>query len=208
MKPRLVIASNNRGKLREYAELLEGCGFELVTPGDLGFDFNPAETGSTYEENALIKAREAARLTGIVSLADDSGIEVDALGGRPGLFSARYAGGSRTSDSIGESEQLVLLLGEMQGVPDSHRTARFVCVIAIVGPDGVERTTRAEWPGHIAHEARGEQGFGYDPVFIVPDFGGRTSAELAPDVKNRISHRGQASAQAREILRDLRGEIG
>lgn len=204
--PTLVIATNNRGKLREYADLLEGCGFELVTPRDLGLEFNPAETGSTYEENATIKAEEAARISGAVALGDDSGIEVDALDGRPGLYSARYAGSGIFSDDIAETEQVRLLLGELQGVPDERRTARFVCAIAIAVPGSETRLVRAEWPGHIAHEARGENGFGYDPVFIVPGYGGQTSAELAPDVKNRISHRGQAATKALEILRELSRE--
>lgn len=200
--PRLVIATNNRGKLREYETLLDGCGYDLLTPRDLGIAFNPAETGSTYEENASIKAAEAARLTGFMALADDSGIEVDALGGRPGLFSARYAGRDALSDEITESEQLRLLLGELADVPDEQRTARFVCVVAIATSDEI-RLFRAQWQGHIAHEIRGENGFGYDPIFIVPGYGGRTSAELPPDVKNRISHRGQAAAKALELLKEL-----
>ncbi len=208
MTPKLIIASNNRGKLREYAGLLDGCGFELVTPRDLGIDFNPAETGATYEENAAIKAEEAARISGLPALGDDSGIEVDALDGRPGLFSARYAGSGIFSDDIAESEQLRLLLDELIGVPDDRRTARFVCAIAIALPGGEMRFVRAEWPGHIGHETRGENGFGYDPLFIVPGYGGRTSAELPPDEKNRIGHRGLAAAKALDVLKELSREAG
>jgi len=200
---KLVIGTNNRGKLREYQQLLEGCGFELVTPGDLGLDFDPEETGSTFAENATLKAVEAARISGLTALADDSGLEVDALDGRPGLFSARYAGWGRTSDDISEPEQRRLLLDEMAGVPDARRTARFVCAIAIATPGGRPRVVQAAWEGHIAHEARGTHGFGYDPVFVVPGYGGKTSAELPPDEKNRMSHRGQAAAMALQVLKEV-----
>ena len=203
--PPLVIATNNRGKLREYQELLDGCGFELVTPAEAGAaGFNPEETGATYAENAVIKAREAARATGLPSLADDSGIGVDALGGRPGILSARYAGGDRTDPGISEGEQRRLLLGELRGVPGERRTARFVCVIAVATPAGEVRTVEAKWEGRIAREERGGHGFGYDPVFEPEGYGGKTSAELPPDEKNRVSHRGQAAALAMELLRELR----
>ncbi len=205
---KLVVATNNRGKVREFEQLLAGCGFELVTPRDLGLEFAPEETGSTYAENATLKAVEAARLSGLTALADDSGLEVDALDGRPGLFSARYAGGSRTSDDIAESEQLRLLLGEIAGVPDEQRTARFVCAIAIVEPGKDVRVVQSAWGGHIAHDPRGEHGFGYDPIFIVPGYGGKTSAELPPDQKNRMSHRGQAAAMALELLKELSRDAG
>ena len=203
MKPRLVLGTNNRGKLREYEDLLAGSGFDLVTPADLGLQFDPEETGSTFAENATLKAAEASRISGLPALADDSGLEVDALGGRPGLFSARYAGGDRTSEDITEQEQVSLLLDELAGVPDERRTARFRCAIAIVGPGQVVRVVEAGWEGRIAHEARGTNGFGYDPVFVVPGRGGKTSAELDPAEKNRISHRGQAAAMALKILKEL-----
>lgn len=205
--PKLVIATNNRGKLREYADLLAGSGFELITPADAGAAaFNPAETGATYAENAIIKAREAARLTHHPALADDSGIEVDALDGRPGLFSARYAGKDTFSDSISEAEQRRLLLEEMRDVPEDRRTARFVCVIAVATPNGDARTVEATWEGRLALEERGDYGFGYDPVFLPDGRGGKTSAELPPDEKNRISHRGQAAALAMQLLKDLRDD--
>lgn len=204
MTEKLVIATNNPGKLREFQRLLDGCGFELVTPGDLGVNFDPAETGSTFAENATIKAVEAARACGLVALADDSGLEVDHLGGRPGIFSARYAGGDRTDPDISEARQLELLLDEMHGVPDAQRTARFRCVIAIATPAGGVQLVDGVWEGRIGHEARGTHGFGYDPVFVVPDRG-VTSAELPRDEKNRISHRAQAAAKARELLRKVSG---
>lgn len=202
-KRRLVIATNNPGKLREFQALLGDCGFELVTPRDLGIPFEVEETGSTFEENARLKAEAAARLTGLPALADDSGLEVDALGGRPGIFSARYAGAGRTDPDIPEARQLELLLQELEGVPDERRTARFRCVIAIAVPGGETRTVEGVFEGSIAHEPRGANGFGYDPIFVVPGTGGRTSAELPPDEKNRISHRGAAAAKAREILKEL-----
>jgi XTP/dITP diphosphohydrolase len=201
---KLVIATNNRGKLREFERLLEGCGFDLVTPRDLGLDWEVEETGTTFEANAKLKAVDAARVSGLLALADDSGLEVDHLGGRPGIFSARYAGGNKTSATITEAEQLSLLLGEMSGVPDEQRSARFRCVIAIAEPDGAVRTVDGVFEGRIAHEPRGENGFGYDPIFLVPGRG-VTSGELDPETKNAVSHRGQAARKAREILRKMAG---
>jgi XTP/dITP diphosphohydrolase len=203
MTPKLVIATNNPGKMREFQRLLDGCGFELVTPRDLGVNFDPEETGSTFAENATIKAVEAARACGLVALADDSGLEVDHLGGRPGIFSARYAGGDRTDPNISEARQLELLLEEMRGVPEEQRTARFRCVIAIATPGRADvQLVDGVFEGRIGHEPRGANGFGYDPIFVVPERG-VTSAELPPEEKNRISHRGQAAAKALELLRKM-----
>lgn len=202
--PRLVIATNNPGKLREFRLLLDGCGFDLATPRELEFEFDVEETGSTFEENAILKATAAARLCGLPALADDSGLEVDALDGRPGVFSARYAGPGRTDPDIAGARQLELLLEELRGVPDARRTARFRCVIAIATPDGQVRTVDGIFEGRIGYEPRGEHGFGYDPIFIVRD--DVTSAELAPDDKNRISHRGKAALKACEILRTMAGD--
>ncbi len=203
MTQRLVIATNNPGKLREFQRLLDGCGFDLVTPRELGVNFDPEETGSTFAENATIKAVEAARACGLVALADDSGLEVDHLGGRPGIFSARYAGCDRTDPNISEARQLELLLEEMHGVPEEQRTARFRCVIAIATPnsDGVQLVDGV-FEGRIGYEPRGTNGFGYDPIFVVPGRG-MTSAQLSPKQKNRISHRGQAAAKALELLRKM-----
>ena len=203
MTPKLVIATNNAGKLREFQQLLDGCGFELVTPRDLGVNFDPEETGGTFAANATIKAVEAARSCGLVALADDSGLEVDHLGGRPGIFSARYAGGDRTDPNISEARQLELLLEEMRGVPEEQRTARFRCVIAIATPDNDDvQLVDGVFEGRIGYEPRGANGFGYDPIFVVA---GRsvTSAELSPEEKNRISHRGHAAAKALELLRKM-----
>jgi XTP/dITP diphosphohydrolase len=200
--PKLVIATNNRGKLREFQQLLAGSGFQLVTPGDLGLRWEVEETGSSFEENARLKAVDAARATGLPALADDSGLEVDYLDGRPGIFSARYAGGDRTNGSLNEREQCEMILQELHGVPDAQRTARFRCVIAIATPDGATQTVDGLFEGRIGHEIRGEHGFGYDPIFLVR---GRdvTSAELPPDEKNAISHRGQAARKALAILKAM-----
>ena len=203
MPPKLVIATNNPGKLREFQQLLAGCGFELTTPRELGVNFDPEETGSTFAENATLKAVEAARVCGLVALADDSGLEVDHLGGRPGIFSARYAGADRTDPNTSEERQLKLLLEEMEGVPDAQRTARFRCVIAIAQPRVADvQFVDGVFEGRIARAPRGANGFGYDPIFVV---NGRdvTSAELAPGEKNRISHRGAAAAKAIELLRKM-----
>lgn len=202
MTERLVIGTNNPGKLREFRELLDGCGFELVTPGDLGVDFGPDETGTTFDENARIKAVAAMEATGLLALADDSGLEVDHLGGRPGIFSARYAGGDRTDPALTDEDRVQIVLREMRGVPDEQRAARFRCVIAIAAPDGSVQTVDGVFEGRLAHETRGTNGFGYDPIFIVPELG-VTSAELPPDEKNAMSHRGQAALKAREILRQI-----
>ncbi|MEK7693733.1 MAG: RdgB/HAM1 family non-canonical purine NTP pyrophosphatase [Chloroflexota bacterium] len=205
MTHRLVIGTNNPGKLREFRELLDGCGFELVTPRELGVNFDPEETGGTYAENATMKAVEAARACGLPALADDSGLEVDHLGGRPGIYSARYAGGDRTDPNISEARQLELLLEEMKGVPDEQRTARFRCAIAIATPTDEVQLVDGVFEGRIGHEVRGTHGFGYDPIFVLPERG-VTSAELPPEEKNRISHRGQAAAKARELLRKMSGD--
>jgi XTP/dITP diphosphohydrolase len=202
MPPRLVIATNNRGKLREFRELLAGSGYELVTPADLGLTFDVEETGSTFEANARLKAEAAARLCGLPALADDSGLVVDALDGRPGVYSARYAGEGMTSDAISEEEQCGIVLRELAGVEEERRTARFVCVIALARPGRETLTVDGVFEGRIAHEPRGSNGFGYDPIFFVPELG-MTSAELRPDVKNAISHRGQAARKALALLREL-----
>lgn len=201
----LVIATNNHGKLREFKELFAGSGFDLTTPRHLGYSFDVDETGATFAENAKLKAIAAAQLTGLPALADDSGLEVDALDGRPGVYSARYAGGSRTADGMDEREQCRIILAELAGVPDERRAARFRCVIAVATPAGDVRYADGVFEGRIGYEPRGDNGFGYDPIFVVA---GRdvTSAELPPDEKNAISHRGQAARKALEILKELSRE--
>ena len=192
--PRLLIATKNAGKAAEFRQLLEGCGWEIVTPDELGLNVEAEETGQTYAENATIKAVEYAQASGLVTLADDSGLEVDALGGRPGVFSARYAGSDRT-----DQERVQALLQELDGVPDQRRTARFRAVIAIAEPGGGVELVEGALEGRIAHEPRGESGFGYDPIFLLP-VRGLTTAELPPDDKNAVSHRGAAAREALAVL--------
>jgi XTP/dITP diphosphohydrolase len=193
---KLVLASGNPGKLVELRGLLAGSGIELVAQSQLGIG-DAEETGLTFVENAILKARHAARASGMASLADDSGLCVDALDGAPGLYSARYAGVH--GDNAGNNARL---LRELEGVPDARRTAHFTCVLALLrnadDPDPIIATGR--WHGRVLHAPRGEHGFGYDPVFLPDDGGGLGSAELDPALKNRISHRGQALAALRETL--------
>lgn len=197
--PKLVIATNNPGKLREFRQLFSDSSFELVTPRDVGVEWTVEETGRTFEENARLKAVDAARRTGLLALADDSGLEVDYLDGRPGVFSARYAGGDRTDPALSDEDRCRIVLDEMKGVPDTQRSARFRAVIAIATPEGVVQTVEGVFEGRIAHEPRGEHGFGYDPIFFVPERG-MTSAELPSQEKNAVSHRGAAARKARQIL--------
>lgn len=194
---RLLIATHNQGKKREYEELLADAGVELVSLSEVGIDKAIPEEGDTYAENALLKARGYAALSGMLTLADDSGIEVDALGGAPGVRTARYAG-----EDASDAERNALLLRNIEGVPDAERTARFRCVIALAWPDGRTAVVEGTVEGRIAREPRGEHGFGYDPIFYVPAYG-CTMAELPEEVKNRISHRARAAAAAVEYLVEI-----
>lgn len=204
--PTLVMATRNAGKIRELRDLLAGLGIELLSLADFPDLPEIPEEGATFAENAGTKAKEVARLTHLPALADDSGLEVAALGGRPGVFSARYAQ-DRTSPAVpGDADNWQKLLKEMAGVPWDERQARFVCEIALALPDGRVFTARGECSGLIALEAKGEHGFGYDPVFWVPEFG-RNMAELEPEVKNRLSHRAKALAALREILISIKNEL-
>ena len=192
--PRLLLATNNAGKVAEFRRLLDGCGWEIVAPAEVGLKLAVEETGQTYAENARIKAAAYAEAGGLVTLADDSGLEVDALGGRPGLLSARYAGANRT-----DRERLEKLLEELAEVPDKDRTARFRCVIAIVGEKEQIELVEGTVEGYIARAPRGDSGFGYDPVFVLPDRG-LTAAELPAAEKDALSHRGVATRKALPIL--------
>lgn len=188
---KLLVATNNPGKVAEYRELLAGLPVEITYPAQEGLDLEIDETGETFEANALIKALAYAHASGLPSLADDSGLEVDALGGAPGVRSARYAG-PRASDA-GRYRKL---LDELASVPDEQRTARFRCVVALALPSGDVMTADGTCEGKIGFVPRGQYGFGYDPVFVVDCFQGKTLAELPPDVKNLISHRARAVAAA------------
>lgn len=192
---RLLIATNNRGKVREYRDILGNLPVELVFPADIGVALEVDETGATYEENAQLKAIAFAQASGLVTLADDSGLEVDALGGEPGVHSHRYASGS-------DADRYRVLLEHLRGVPPAERTARFRCVIVIATPTGDKYTCEGICPGIILDRPRGQGGFGYDPVFYLPELG-LTMAELAPEEKNRLSHRGRAGQSARPILEGL-----
>jgi XTP/dITP diphosphohydrolase len=189
-----LLATNNAGKAAELRRLLAGCGWELVTPADIGLQLEVEEHGVTYEENAIAKALQYSQASGLVALADDSGLEVDALGGRPGVQSARYAG-----PSAGDGDRVQKLLEELRDVPDEARSARFRAVIALARPDGHVETAEGAVAGRIARAPRGESGFGYDPVFLLPERG-LTVAELPSDEKDAVSHRGAAARKARAIL--------
>jgi len=194
---KLLVATNNPGKVREYEALLTGLPLTLTYLAKEGVDIEVEETGSTFAENARLKAAAYARASGLLTLADDSGLEVDALGGEPGTRSARYAG-----QGASDEDRYRLLLNKLEGLPWERRTARFRCVIAIATPQGEARTAEGTCEGGIAFDPRGEHGFGYDPVFYMPEHG-QTMAELEPEVKNRISHRARAAEGARRILQEL-----
>jgi len=183
---KVVLATKNAGKAKEIGRMLEGSGVEIISLEGFPEVELPPETGKTMKENALLKARAAAGATGLPALADDSGLEVDFLGGAPGVYSARYSGEKATDE-----ENWKKLLRELEGVPAERRAARFRCAIALVGFDADEHLFEGVFEGLIAEAPRGTGGFGYDPVFFVPE-AGRTAAELAPDEKNRISHRARA----------------
>ena len=196
--PQLLIATNNPGKLSEFERLLAGCGWDVVTPAQLNLRLPDDEPGETYEENAKIKALNAARASGLVTLADDSGLEIDALDGGPGARSARFLG-----EDASYEERFARILGEMAELPSEKRWARFRCVIALAEPASQEvRLCEDEVQGLIAFEPRGEQGFGYDPIFYLPEQA-RTMAELPSYMKDVISHRGRAAARARPLLKEL-----
>ena len=192
---RLVVATRNQGKMLEINALLTGLVDQINSAADFP---ETVEDGATFEENALKKAREAARYSGFPALADDSGLVVDALNGRPGVFSARFAG-----DGAGDAANNARLLKECQDVPDEHRQAAFVCVLAFVTPEGVERLFTGRVAGRILSVARGEGGFGYDPLFLVDGLE-RSMAELELAEKNAVSHRAQAFMKFREYLETLK----
>ena len=182
----LLVASGNKGKLREFGELLKGVVDTILSPADFPGLPEVEEDGATFEENAIKKARSAALFTGRPVLADDSGLSVDFLGGRPGVYSARYAG-----EGAGDADNNALLLSELAGVPAERRGAAFHCVIALCQPDGSCQSFDGSLPGVILEAPRGAGGFGYDPLFLVPEYG-QTFSELPLEIKNAISHRGRA----------------
>ncbi len=195
MSQRIVLASNNAGKLREFNQLLGSAGFEILPQRD--FDIPEAEeTGLTFVENAILKARNAAAHSGLPAIADDSGLEVDALNGRPGIYSARFAG-----ESASDQDNLRKLLDELGDLPDERRGARFQCLLVYLrhAEDPTPILCQGTWEGRILHQPQGENGFGYDPVFFVPGENA-SAAEIDAETKNRLSHRGQALRQLLQRL--------
>ena len=183
---RVIFATGNEGKMREIRMILKAYPVEVVSMKEAGIDTDIVEDGNTFEENALIKARAIMKLTGDIVLADDSGLEIDYLNKAPGIYSARFLGEDTDYDTKNN-----YILDKLSGVPDEKRTARFVCAMAAVFPDGSETTRRGVIEGIIGHEIAGRNGFGYDPIFYLPEYG-CMSAQLAPEKKNEISHRGKA----------------
>ena len=194
---KIVLASKNKHKLAEINKITEKFGFELILQSELGVDLDVEETGTTFEENSFIKAEAVMKATGMPALADDSGICVDALGGEPGVYSARY-GFDETLDDWGRLE---LLLKNTEHVPDGQRQAQFVCVITLVTPDGQVIQARGEIHGELLRKPAGENGFGYDPIFYYPPYG-KTTAEMSGEEKNQVSHRANALKIFNEKLKE------
>lgn len=187
MKGRLIFATKNKNKMKEIRQILDGKGYEILSMEEAGIYLDVVEDGATFEENALIKARAIRDyVKDAVVLADDSGLEVDYLGGAPGIYSARWQG-----EDTPYSVKNQTLLQKMEGVPEEDRTARFVCAMAAAFPDGTDQVVRGTIEGMIGYESAGDHGFGYDPVFFVPEYK-CTTAEMSPEQKNEISHRGKA----------------
>ncbi|MBW1711708.1 MAG: XTP/dITP diphosphatase [Deltaproteobacteria bacterium] len=191
---KVILASRNQGKLREFQALLQGTGLDLRPVSDWPQVGQLREEGQTFLDNARAKAQTVASLTGWPALADDSGLTVEALGGRPGVWSARYAG-----PGASDEDNYLKLLAELEGVEVSKRRAAFVCVLVLTWPDGWEIAAEGRCQGSISFEPQGERGFGYDPVFFVPGLG-RTMAQLDLETKNRISHRAEAAARLKDLL--------
>ncbi len=195
---RVVFATGNKDKLREIGQILEDCNIDIISMKDAGIEGEAEETGRSFEENSLLKAsyvyEKNGKKEGDIIVADDSGLEIDALNREPGIMSARYMG-----KDTSYHEKNGDLIRRLEGVPDEKRTARFVCAMAVIFPDGREKVVRQTMEGRIGYEEAGENGFGYDPIFYLPEYG-MTSAQVAPEVKNEISHRGKALREVRDII--------
>ncbi|GAC1431386.1 MAG: RdgB/HAM1 family non-canonical purine NTP pyrophosphatase [Ktedonobacteraceae bacterium] len=190
----LLLATTNRHKLEEYRTIFAALPFQLLSLSDISLDMDVEETGTTFQQNAELKALAYAHASGMLVLADDSGIEIDALGGEPGIYSARFLG-----PDVSYAERFRVILERLRGLPVTQRTTRFRCVITIAEPSGYHQSVEGLVQGIIADAPRGEHGFGYDPLFLVPEYG-KTMAEMQPQLKHRISHRGRAAALARILL--------
>ena len=191
---KIIFATGNADKMKEIREILSDLDAEILSMKEAGIQADIVEDGKTFEENAVIKATAISKLTGEIVLADDSGLEIDALNKEPGIYSARYMGEDTSYDIKNQA-----LLDRLDGVPDEKRTARFVCAIAAAMPDGSCEVVRGTMEGIIGHKIAGENGFGYDPIFFLPEYG-CTSAELSPEKKNELSHRGEGLKKIRKIL--------
>ena len=196
MGKKVIFATSNEGKMKEVRSILEDLGMEVLSMKEAGIEADVVEDGTTFEENALIKATEIQKICGEIVLADDSGLEIDYLNKEPGIYSARYMG-ENTSYTIKNQN----LIDRLEGVEDEKRSARFVCAIAVAFPDGTTQITRGTIEGRIGYEEKGSNGFGYDPIFYVPEYG-CTTAELSLEQKNEASHRGKALRMMKEIIRD------
>lgn len=193
---RIIFATGNEGKMREIRMIMADLGMEILSMKEAGISVDVDENGATFEENAVIKAKAIAQQCQDIVLADDSGLEIDALNKEPGVYSARYMGEDTSYHVKNQS-----LIDRLEGVPDEKRTARFVCAIAAVLPDGKILESKAAMEGRIGYEERGENGFGYDPIFMLPDYG-KSTAEISPEVKNQLSHRGKALRMIKEKLKE------
>lgn len=194
-KGRIIFATKNNHKMKEIREILDGRGYEILSMSEAGVDIDVVEDGTTFEENALIKSRTIRDyVKDAIVLSDDSGLEVDYLDGKPGIFSARWLG-----DNTSYDVKNTMLLNMMEGVPEEDRTARFVCALAAAFPDGTDKVVRGTIEGIIGYESAGENGFGYDPIFFVPEYK-CTTAEMTSEQKNEISHRGKALRMIAEYL--------
>lgn len=194
---RIIFATGNEGKMREIRMIMADLGVEILSMKEAGISADLEENGATFEENAMIKAKGIAALCDDLVLADDSGLEIDALNKEPGVYSARYLG-EETSYHFKNAN----LIQRLEGVSEEKRTARFVCAIAAVLPDGRTFSVKAAMEGRIGYEERGENGFGYDPIFMLPEYG-KTTAELSPEEKNKLSHRGKALRLMKEMLKEV-----
>ena len=192
---KIIFATGNQNKMKEIREILADMDVEIVSMKEAGIHADIVEDGNSFEENAEIKAKTICEMTGEITLADDSGLEIDYLNKEPGIYSARYMG-EDTSYRIKNGN----LTQRLEGVPDEKRTARFVCAVAAAFPDGTVKTVRETMEGRIGYEEKGENGFGYDPIFYLPEYG-CTSAELSMEEKNKISHRGKALRAIRDVLK-------
>lgn len=198
MWERIIFATGNEGKMREIRMILADMGLPILSMKEAGVNAQIVENGTSFEENAMIKAKTVMELTGAVAIADDSGLEIDYLNGEPGIYSARYMG-EDTPYEIKNAE----LIRRLDGVPDEKRTARFVCAVACALPDGRMLSCRGSVEGMIGYESRGSNGFGYDPIFFLPEYG-CSSAELTLEQKNEISHRGKALREMRKLLEETK----